>query len=48
MSTVMRFMSFIEEITEGYITEMKDYYDNNKIWKHEEILKVLEKNNILN
>jgi hypothetical protein len=38
----------IEEITEGYITEMKDYYDNNKIWKHEEILKVLEKNNILN
>ena len=38
----------VEEITEGYITEMKDYYDNNKIWKHEEILKVLEENNILN
>lgn len=38
----------VEEITEGYITEMKDYYDNNKIWKHEEILKILEENNTLN
>jgi len=32
----------IDEIKEGYITELKDYYDNNKIWGNNEILKILE------